>query len=90
MASAERFRSAPTGCAGTKINALLPCACGCEAAVEKCGRTVCRTCANALNGREFPLRNGRERCSFGSATEARQLDMVRQHAPQRYYGRYLG
>lgn len=91
MAPRKRVRSAPAGSGeGEVIAAMLPCSCGNEAVVEKRGRTVCRTCANAIDGREYPLRGGRERCSFGSAVEARQLDMQRLHGPMRYQGRFIG
>lgn len=83
MADGERVRSAPSG--SSKSTVSFPCSCGREAVVEKAGRTVCRLCADKLSGHEYPLRNGRQRCSFGSATEARQMDML-AFGPQRYYG----
>lgn len=91
MANREWVRSTPAGCGGNQVNsAAAPCGCGREAVVEKCGRTVCRPCADALHGREFPLRSGRQRCSFGSNLEKLQLDMMDYRSTPRYYGRYLG
>jgi len=87
----QRVRSASAGCSGRQIAATAaPCACGREAVVEKCGRTVCRLCADELHGREYPLRSGRQRCSFGSNLEKSQLDMMEFRGTPRYYGRYLG
>ena len=89
MADFERVRSPLSGSTSSQVVSQL-CSCGREAAVEKCGRAVCRGCAELLRGREFPVRSGRDRASFGSNTEKQQLDMVDLHGPKRYYGRYLG
>ena len=89
MAPSERLRSSSAGSSGREIT-RDPCACGREAVVEKSGRTVCRECADGLRGREFPLRTGLERASFGSYTEANQLSMLEYQSPMRYFGRYIG
>jgi hypothetical protein len=89
MANRERLRSSSAGSGDCEVIGD-PCSCGREAAVEKRGRTVCRECADNLTGREFPLRRGTQRASFGSFTEREQLSMYESHSPMRFYGRYLG
>lgn len=90
MAYGERLRSSSAGSGHSEIG--QPCACGRAAVVEKGGRTVCRACAEGLRGREFPLRTGLERCSFGSNLEKIQLDMLEIHGGRatKFYGHYLG
>jgi hypothetical protein len=91
MANGERVRSVPGGPGDRKVNAAAaPCACGRDAVCEKGGRTVCRDCAELLTGREFPLRSGRQRCTFGSFVERNQLDMIDGVSTPRFYGRYIG
>lgn len=56
--------------------------------MEKAGRTVCQICADSLRGREYPLRNGIARASFGAFQEREQLSMIelretRLNAPSR-------
>lgn len=92
MAHGERVRSTPAGSGNGNLAAppSALCSCGRDAVVEKCGRTVCRPCADGLNGYEYPLRSGRQRCSFGSNLERSQLDMMEFRGTPRFYGRYLG
>lgn len=84
MVDRERFRFGNRGLAQSQVierPVSGVCVCGSAAVVEKAGRTVCRTCADALKGREYPLRNGWQRSSWGSFTEEFQLDMM--HRPMR-------
>lgn len=75
MALSERVRSTPTGSGHAEVGGF-PCACSAQAIVEKAGRTVCRTCADGLPGREFPLRRGWQRAGAPELTERRQLGMI--------------
>ena len=51
--------------------------CECRAALEKAGRSVCRTCAGRLRGREYPLRGASEESLYLTGRVAAEaLDMI--------------
>lgn len=51
--------------------------CECRAALEKAGRSVCRSCAGRLRGREYPLRGASEESLYLTGRAAAEaLDMV--------------
>jgi hypothetical protein len=54
-------------------------ACGQPATVEKAGRSVCRSCAAALRGTEYPLRKPTPEFLYASGRLAAEaLDMLEQ------------
>ena len=51
--------------------------CESRATLEKAGRSVCRTCANRLRGREYPLRGASDQSLYLTGRAAAEaLDMV--------------
>lgn len=51
--------------------------CGRPAAVEKAGRSVCRSCAGALSGTEYPLRHPSAEFLYADDRQAAEaLDMI--------------
>lgn len=64
-------------------HATPPCfhwaACGQRAAIEKAGRSVCRRCATALRGAEYPLRYPSPESLYASdRLAAEALDMIEE------------